>query len=52
MECDLNGFQSIRYMYVNGHVDILYSYNVSFAVQYIYIHVHVHVHRMHQFMRV
>ena len=32
MECDLNGFQSIRY--VNGHVDILYSYNVSFAVQY------------------
>ena len=34
MECDLNGFQSIRY--VNGHVDILYSYNVSFAVQYIY----------------
>ena len=34
MECDLNGFQSIRY--VNGHVDILYSYNVSFAVQYSY----------------
>ena len=33
MECDLNGFQSIRY--VNGHVDILYSYNVSFAIQYI-----------------
>ena len=33
MECDLNGFQSIRY--VNGHVDILYSYDVSFAVQYI-----------------
>ena len=32
MECDLNGFQSIRY--VNGHVDILYSYDVSFAVQY------------------
>ena len=31
MECDLNGFQSIRY--VNGDVDILYSY-VSFAVQY------------------
>ena len=30
MECDLNGFQSIRY--VNGHVDILCSY-VSFAVQ-------------------
>ena len=30
---DLNGFQSIRY--VNGHVDILYSYDVSFAVQYI-----------------
>ena len=29
----LNGFQSIRY--VNGHVDILYSYDVSFAVQYI-----------------
>ena len=26
-------FKSIRY--VNGHVDILYSYNVSFAVQYI-----------------
>ena len=34
MECDLNGFQSIRC--VNGHVDILYSYDVSFAVQYIY----------------
>ena len=33
-ECDLNGFQSIRY--VNGHVDILYSYDVSFAVQYMY----------------
>ena len=33
MECDLNGFQSI--WYVNGHVDILYSYNISFAVQYI-----------------
>ena len=33
MECDLNGFQSIQY--VNGHVDILYSYDVSFAVQYI-----------------
>ena len=33
MECDLNGFQSI--WHVNGHVDILYSYNVSFAVQYI-----------------
>ena len=32
IECDLNGFQSIRY--VNGHVDILYSYDVSFAVQY------------------
>ena len=34
MECDLNlnGFQSIRC--VNGHVDILYSYDVSFAVQY------------------
>ena len=32
MECDLNGFQSIRY--VNGHVDILYSYDLSFAVQY------------------
>ena len=32
MECDLNGFQSIRY--VNGHVDILYSYDISFAVQY------------------
>ena len=32
MECDFNGFQSIRY--VKGHVDILYSYNVSFAVQY------------------
>ena len=32
MECDLNGFQSIRY--VNGHVDILYSYDVYFAVQY------------------
>ena len=32
MECDLNGNQSIRY--VNGHVDILYSYDVSFAVQY------------------
>ena len=34
MECDLNGLQSIRY--VNGHVDILYSYysyNLSFAVQ-------------------
>ena len=28
----MNGFQSIRY--VNGHVDILYSYDVSFAVQY------------------
>ena len=26
-------FQRIRY--VNGHVDILYSYNVCFAVQYI-----------------
>ena len=35
MECDLNGFQSIRY--VNGHVDILYSYDVSFAVQYMLI---------------
>ena len=34
MECDLNGFQSIRY--VNGHVDIFYSYDVSFAVQYTY----------------
>ena len=34
MECDLNGFQSIRY--VNGNVDILYSYDVSFAVQCIY----------------
>ena len=34
MECDLNGFQSIRY--VNGHVDILYSYDISFAVQYRY----------------
>ena len=33
MKCDLNGFQSIRY--VNSHVDILYSYDVSFAVQYI-----------------
>ena len=33
MECDLNGFQSI--WYVNGHVDILYSFDVSFAVQYI-----------------
>ena len=33
MGCDLNGFQYIRY--VNGHVDILYSYDVSFAVQYI-----------------
>ena len=33
MECDLNGFQRIRY--VNGHVDILlYSYDISFAVQY------------------
>ena len=32
MECDLNGFQSIRY--VNGYVDILYSYDVSLAVQY------------------
>ena len=32
MECDLNGFQSIRY--VNSHVDILYSYDISFAVQY------------------
>ena len=31
MECDLNGSQSIRY--VNGHVDILYSSGVSFAVQ-------------------
>ena len=31
MECDLNGFQSIRY--ANGHVDILYLY-ISFAVQY------------------
>ena len=29
MECDLNGFQRIRY--VNGHVDIFYSYDVSFA---------------------
>ena len=37
MECDLNGFQSIRY--VNGYFDILYSYDVSFAVQYIYINV-------------
>ena len=36
MECDLNGFQSIRY--VNGHVDILYSYDVSFAVQYMYVY--------------
>ena len=35
MECDLNGFQSIRY--VNGHFDILYSYNVSFAVQYVHV---------------
>ena len=35
MECDLNGLQRIRY--VNGHVDILYSYDVSFAVQYMYI---------------
>ena len=33
MECDLNGFQSI--WDVNGNVDILYSYDVSFAVQYI-----------------
>ena len=33
MECDLNGFQRIRY--ANGHVDILYSYDVSFAIQYI-----------------
>ena len=32
MECNLNGFQSIRY--VNGYFDILYSYDVSFAVQY------------------
>ena len=24
--------------YVNDHVDILYSYNVCFAVQYLYIH--------------
>ena len=32
MECDLNGFQRIRY--VNGNVDILYSCDVSFAVQY------------------
>ena len=32
MECGLNGFQSIRY--VNSHFDILYSYDVSFAVQY------------------
>ena len=30
MECDLNGFQSIRY--VNGHFDILYSYDVSLLV--------------------
>ena len=36
MECDLNRFQSIRYE--NGHVDILYSYDVSFAVQYIYMY--------------
>ena len=34
MERVLNGFQSIRY--VNGHVDVLYSCNVSFAVQYIW----------------
>ena len=34
MECDLNGLKSI--WYVNGHVDILYSYDVSFAVQYTY----------------
>ena len=36
MESNWNGFQSIRY--VNDHVDILYSYNVSFAVQY-YIYI-------------
>ena len=35
IECDLNGFQSIRYVHVNGYFDILYSYDVSFAVQYI-----------------
>ena len=35
IECDLNGFQSIPY--VNGHFDILYSYNVSFAVQYTFV---------------
>ena len=35
MERDLNGFQSIRY--VNGQVDILYSYDVSFAVQYMLV---------------
>ena len=41
MECDMNGFQSIRY--VNGHVDILYSYNISFAVQYINLYVNFDV---------
>ena len=35
MECDLNDFQ--RIWYVNSHVDILYSYDVSFAVQYMCI---------------
>ena len=33
MECDLNGFQSIRY--VNGHFDILYSYDVYFATLFL-----------------
>ena len=41
MECDLNGFQSIRY--VNGHVDIL-SYDISFAVQCMYVHVYMYVY--------
>ena len=49
MECDLNGFQSIRY--VNGHVDILYSYDVSFALELLtgtllpHCPVHIPVHR-------
>ena len=49
MECDLNGFQSIRY--VNGHVDILYSYDVSFALELLtgtllpHCPAHIPVHR-------
>ena len=36
IERDLNGFQSIRY--VNGYVDILLLYDVSFAVQDVCAH--------------